>query len=72
MLAEAALAFPTLENNSIFDLIPAAVEAVKNETVAKMELFSSCNKAQAMAMADREEMLVQRVVEEVCKQLRIK
>lgn len=32
-------------NKGIIDLIPAAVEAVKQETISKMELFSSVNKA---------------------------
>ena len=32
-------------NKGIIDLIPAAVEAVKQETIAKMELFSSTGKA---------------------------
>lgn len=32
-------------NKGIIDLIPAAVEAVKQETISKMELFSSVDKA---------------------------
>lgn len=32
-------------NKGITDLIPEAVEAVKNETIEKMELFSSIDRA---------------------------
>lgn len=59
-------------NKGIIDLIPAAVEAVKNETISKMELFSSVNKASSMSYVDYEELIVKKVVAEVCKQLKIK
>lgn len=37
-------------NKGIIDLIPAAVEAVKQETISKMELFSSVGKASCSAV----------------------
>ena len=40
-------------NKGIIDLIPAAVEAVKNETVSKMELFSSSNKASSVLVENK-------------------
>ena len=59
-------------NKGIIDLIPAAVEAVKNEAVLKMELFSSCNKAHKVALKGLENYdssLVKMVIEEVYKEL---
>ncbi|MBO5177765.1 MAG: class II fructose-bisphosphate aldolase [Lachnospiraceae bacterium] len=45
--AQAMISNFTDANKGITDLIPATVEAVKLETMAKMELFSSINKFQA-------------------------
>ena len=56
-------------NKGIIDLIPAAVEAVKNETVSKIELFSSNDKASSVFVENQKEMLVKKVVSEVYKQL---
>ncbi len=56
-------------NRGIIDLIPAAVEAVKNETISKMELFSSRNKASSLSIYSQEEFIVKKVVAEVYKQL---
>ncbi len=53
-------------NKGIIDLIPAAVEAIKQETVKKMELFSSVGKGR-QASAISEDEIVRRVVEEVLK-----
>lgn len=55
-------------NKGIIDLIPAAVEAIKQETVKKMELFGSVGKSHANHTVSEEE-LIQRVVEEVRKVL---
>lgn len=59
-------------NKGIIDLIPAAVEAVKQETISKMELFSSVGKAQGSAFgssaADLDK-IVELVAAEVRKQL---
>ncbi len=54
-------------NKGIIDLIPAAVEAVKQETIAKMELFSSDGKAKAdtAALSD-----IDRIVELVTAEIR--
>lgn len=57
-------------NKGIIDLIPAAVEAVKQETISKMELFSSVNKASLTRCNHYNESLIQKVVAEVYKQLR--
>lgn len=56
-------------NKGIIDLIPAAVEAVKQETIAKMELFSSVDKASSIRTTSNNELLVKKVVAEVYKQL---
>ena len=56
-------------NKGIIDLIPAAVEAVKQETIAKMELFSSVDKASSIRTVSNNELLVKKVVAEVYKQL---
>ena len=61
-------------NKGIIDLIPAAVEAVKQETMSKMELFSSINKAcstRCKRFGDHNEQLIERIAEEVYKQLKI-
>ena len=60
-------------NKGIIDLIPAAVEAVKQETLKKMKLFSSNGKAdgiacQSLTSADMEE-LMRIVIAEVKKYL---
>lgn len=60
-------------NKGIIDLIPAAVEAVKQETLKKMKLFSSNGKAdgiacQSLTSADMEE-LKRIVIAEVKKYL---
>jgi len=59
-------------NKGIIDLIPAAVEAVKNETVSKMELFSSNNKASYICIDNQEELIMKKVISEVYKQLKSK
>jgi len=56
-------------NKGIIDLIPAAVEAVKNETISKMELFASNNKASSLSIYSQEEFIINKVVAEVYKQL---
>ena len=61
-------------NKGIIDLIPAAVEAVKQETVKKMKLFSSDGKADcrlggAGMSADDMEKLTKLVAAEVAKYL---
>ena len=60
-------------NKGIIDLIPAAVEAVKQETMSKMNLFSSEGKAPFSAVeglsADIDK-LVEIVVSEVRKKLK--
>lgn len=53
-------------NKGIIDLIPAAVEAIKQESMKKMELFDSVGKGGAMPKADTDA-IVRRVVEEVLK-----
>ncbi len=57
-------------NKGIIDLIPAAVEAVKQETISKMELFSSDGKA-PYALTDTPDInkIVELVAEEVRKRL---
>ncbi|MBR3792300.1 MAG: class II fructose-bisphosphate aldolase [Clostridia bacterium] len=59
-------------NKGIIDLIPAAVEAVKQETIAKMELFSSDGKApivSSKAPIDDMDKLVDMITAEVLKNL---
>ena len=51
-------------NKGIIDLIPAAVEAIKQETMKKMEVFSSVGKGRQTAVVNEDE-IVRRVVEEV-------
>ena len=53
-------------NKGIIDLIPAAVEAIKQETMKKMQLFGSVEKAGVMKVQDTDA-IVRRVVEEVLK-----
>ena len=53
-------------NKGIIDLIPAAVEAIKQESMKKMELFGSVGKGGAIPKADTDA-IVRRVVEEVLK-----
>ncbi len=53
-------------NKGIIDLIPAAVEAIKQESMKKMELFDSVGKGGAMPQADTDA-IVRRVVEEVLR-----
>ncbi len=53
-------------NKGIIDLIPAAVEAIKQETMKKMELFSSVGKGRQVSVVNEDE-IVRRVVEEVLK-----
>ncbi len=53
-------------NKGIIDLIPAAVEAIKQESVKKMELFGSVGKSGKVAGINEEE-IIRRVVEEVMK-----
>ena len=53
-------------SKGIIDLIPAAVEAVKQETLKKMTLFSSVGKGNVQP---DKEMIVKAVVEEVLKAL---
>lgn len=61
-------------NKGIIDLIPAAVEAVKQATMEKMKLFSSdgkadCNRGGAMSAEDLEK-ITKLVAEEVAKYLK--
>lgn len=53
-------------NKGIIDLIPAAVEAIKQESIKKMELFGSVGKGRQIAGINEDE-IVRRVVEEVLK-----
>ena len=57
-------------NKGIIDLIPAAVEAVKQETMAKMELFSSVGKAQGANAQNPAEMDIERLVALVAAEVR--
>lgn len=58
-------------NKGIIDLIPAAVEAVKQETIAKMELFSSDGKAShAMPSAPSTDMDIEKLVALVAAEVR--
>lgn len=54
-------------NKGIIDLIPAAVEAVKQETIKKMELFSSVGKAGSNSLTNDD---IQKIVEMVIKQMK--
>ncbi|MBR6766232.1 MAG: class II fructose-bisphosphate aldolase, partial [Clostridia bacterium] len=56
-------------NKGIIDLIPAAVEAIKQETMKKMELFSSVGKGRETVNINEDD-IVRRVVEEVLKMTR--
>ncbi len=58
-------------NKGIIDLIPAAVEAIKQETMKKMELFGSVGKGRQISLINEDE-IVRRVVEEVLKLTRQK
>lgn len=61
--------FSTMDKG-IIDLIPAAVEAVKQETLKKMELFSSTGKADGRVTAESDmEYLTRLVAAEVAKYL---
>ena len=53
-------------NKGIIDLIPAAVEAIKQESIKKMELFGSVNKGRKATKISEEE-IIRKVVEEVMK-----
>ena len=53
-------------NKGIIDLIPAAVEAIKQETMRKMELFDSVGKGNVGTAVDTDA-IVRRVVEEVLR-----
>ncbi len=53
-------------NKGIIDLIPAAVEAIKQETIKKMQLFDSVGKGGVAQQVDTDA-IVRRVVEEVLK-----
>ena len=53
-------------NKGIIDLIPAAVEAIKQESMKKMELFGSVGKGGVMPKTDTD-VIVRRVVEEVLR-----
>ena len=53
-------------NKGIIDLIPAAVEAIKQETMKKMQLFDSVGKGGVAQKADTD-VIVRRVVEEVLR-----
>lgn len=58
-------------NKGIIDLIPAAVEAIKQESMKKMELFGSVGKGGAIQKADTDA-IVRRVVEEVLREIKRK
>lgn len=53
-------------NKGIIDLIPAAVEAIKQETIKKMELFGSAGNGRATSNISEEE-IIRRVLTEVEK-----
>lgn len=53
-------------NKGIIDLIPAAVEAIRQETMKKMELFGSVGQCRTAGAVNEEE-IVRRVIEEVRK-----
>lgn len=58
-------------NKGIIDLIPAAVEAVKQETERKMKLFSSVGKAgeNEMQNQNKEKKLIEMLVQEIQKRM---
>lgn len=58
-------------NKGIIDLIPAAVEAVKQETERKMKLFSSVGKAgeNEMQNQNKEKKLIEMIVQEIQKRM---
>lgn len=56
-------------NKGIIDLIPAAVEAVKQETMSKMELFSSTGKVEGVA-SNAMNMDIDKIVELVANEVR--
>ena len=56
-------------NKGIIDLIPAAVEAVKQETIAKMELFSSVDKG-SLSQSTLDDSKMQAIVDLVVKEVR--
>lgn len=55
-------------NKGIIDLIPAAVEAIKQESMTKMKLFGSDGKG-GVAKVESTDAIVRRVVEEVLKEI---
>ena len=55
-------------NKGIIDLIPAAVEAIKQETIKKMELFGSVGKGHTMNQPEMDA-LVRSVVEKVLREM---
>ncbi len=55
-------------NKGIIDLIPAAVEAIKQESITKMKLFGSDGKG-GVAKVESTDAIVRRVVEEVLKEI---
>ena len=59
-------------DKGIIDLIPAAVEAVKQETTKKIKLFSSDGKADLSAAASKTnlDMIAELVAAEVAKYLK--
>ncbi len=57
-------------NKGIMDLIPAAVEAVKQETMSKMELFSSIGKGGARAGIPTSSQDIEKIVELVLAQVK--
>lgn len=59
-------------NKGIIDLIPAAVEAIKQEAVKKMELFSSVGKADSATSQLNEALIAEIVTKEVQRLLRNK
>ncbi len=58
-------------NKGIIDLIPAAVEAVKQETISKLELFSSVDKA-PVAKSAIDDYKMQEIVDLVVREVRKK
>ena len=59
-------------NKGIIDLIPAAVEAIKQEAVKKMELFASVGKANSATNQLNEALIAEIVTKEVQRLLRNK
>lgn len=56
-------------NKGIIDLIPAAVEAVKLETISKMELFSSVDKASMSGVSNVSNADIDKIVNLVLKEV---